>query len=196
MMFCEVYHDCGGGHMTINICQNSTNCASQKIILLKKYFYYLFIYFGLLWVFTAVCRLVEESMGCSLVAVSRLLTVVASLVGEHRLQSLQAAVAHGLSGPTAIWGLPRPGAEPMSPILAGRFFTTRPPEVFLYFLKFLNFIVQKLYLKTDFLKIACYKKYIFKTSFLLCSFQTYYLPTSVLIHRTFEAFMPLRFVFL
>ena len=80
--------------MTINICQNSTNCASQKIILLTKYFYYLFIYFGLLWVFTAVCRLplVEESMGCSLVAVSRLLTVVASLAAEHGLQGMQALV--------------------------------------------------------------------------------------------------------
>ena len=143
-----------------------------------------------------MCRLplVEESTGCSLAAVSRLLLVVASLVEEHRLQSLQAAVAHGLSGPTAIWNLPRPGIEPVSPTLAGRFFTTRPPEVFLYFFKFLNFIVHKLCLKTDFLKIACYKKYIFKTRFLVCSFQTYYLPTNVLIHRTFEAFMLLRFV--
>ena len=96
-------------------------------------------------------------------------------------------------------GHPNPVIEPKSfasPTLAGRFFTTRPPEVFLYFFKFLNFIVHKLYLKTDFLKIACYKKHIFKTRFLVCSFQTYYLPTNVLIHRTFEAFMLLRFVFL
>ena len=183
--------------MTINICQNSTNCASQKIILLTKYFYYLFIYFGLLWVFTAVCRLplVEESMGCSLVVVSRLLTVVASLVEQHRLSSLQPAVAHGLGGPQQ-YGVFQTRGWTRVPKLAGRFFAMRPPEVFLYFKKFLNFIVHKLYLKTEFLKIACYKKYIFKTSFLLCSFQTYYLPTSVLIHRTFEAFMPLRFVFL
>ena len=40
--------------------------------------------------------LVEESTGCSLVAVSRLLIVVASLGEEHRLQSLQAAVYMGL----------------------------------------------------------------------------------------------------
>ena len=39
---------------------------------------YLFIYFWLLWVFVAVCRL-------SLVAASRLLIAVASRVAEHRL---------------------------------------------------------------------------------------------------------------
>ena len=27
-----------------------------------------------------------------------------------------------------MWGLPGPGIEPMSPALAGRFFTTAPPE--------------------------------------------------------------------
>ena len=48
---------------------------------------YLFIYFGLCWVFVAAQRLplVPESEGCSLVAVHGVLTVVASLVAERRL---------------------------------------------------------------------------------------------------------------
>ena len=29
--------------------------------------------------------------------------------------------------PHRMWGLPRPGIEPMSSVLAGRFFTTKPP---------------------------------------------------------------------
>ena len=56
------------------------------------------------------------------------LTVVASLVAEHKLQT------RGLSncGSRAqllrgMWDLPRPGLEPMSPALAGRFSTTAPP---------------------------------------------------------------------
>ena len=36
-------------------------------------------------------------------------------------------VAHGLSCPAAMWDLPGPGIEPVSPALAGRFLTTGPP---------------------------------------------------------------------
>ena len=56
------------------------------------------------------------------------LTIVASLVVEHRLQTRRlsscgsrAQLLHGM------WDLPRPGLEPMSPALAGRFSTTVPP---------------------------------------------------------------------
>ena len=56
------------------------------------------------------------------------LTVVASLVAEHRLQTHRLSScgsrAQSLCG---MWGLPRPGLEPMSPALAGRFSTTAPP---------------------------------------------------------------------
>ena len=41
---------------------------------------------------------------------------------EHRLSC--GAQAYLLCG---LWDLPRPGIEPMSPALAGRFFTTEPP---------------------------------------------------------------------
>ena len=56
------------------------------------------------------------------------LTIVASLVAEHRLQSCRlsscgswAQLLHSM------WDPPRPGLEPMSPALAGRFSTTAPP---------------------------------------------------------------------
>ena len=62
------------------------------------------------------------------IAVRGPLTIAASLVAEHRLQT------HGLSncGSQAqllcgIWDLPRPGLKPVSPALAGRLSTTEPP---------------------------------------------------------------------
>ena len=66
--------------------------------------------------------------GPLLIAVRGPLTIAASLVAEHRLQT------HWLSncGSRAqllcgMWDLPRPGLEPVSPALAGRFSTTAPP---------------------------------------------------------------------
>ena len=62
------------------------------------------------------------------IAVLRPLTIAASLVAEHRLQTRRlsscgsrAQLLHGM------WDLPRPGLEPVSPALAGRFSTTAPP---------------------------------------------------------------------
>ena len=56
------------------------------------------------------------------------LTTVASLVAEHRLQTRRlsncGSRAQLLRG---MWDLPRPGLEPVSPALAGRFSTTAPP---------------------------------------------------------------------
>ena len=56
------------------------------------------------------------------------LTISASLVAEHRLQmrrlSSCGSRAKLLRG---MWDLPRPGLEPVSPALAGRFLTTAPP---------------------------------------------------------------------
>ena len=56
------------------------------------------------------------------------LTIAASLVAEHRLQmrrlSSCGSRAQLLRG---MWDLPRPGLEPASPALAGRFSTTAPP---------------------------------------------------------------------
>ena len=56
------------------------------------------------------------------------LTVAASPVAEHRLQTRRLSScgsrAQLLCG---MWDLPRPGLEPVSPALAGRFSTTAPP---------------------------------------------------------------------
>ena len=62
------------------------------------------------------------------IAVRGPLTIAASLIAEHRLQTRRfrscGSRAQLLCG---MWDLPRPGLEPMSPALAGRFSTTAPP---------------------------------------------------------------------
>ena len=62
------------------------------------------------------------------IAVRGPLTVAASLVAEHRLQTRRLSScgsrAQLLRG---MWDPPRPGREPVSPALAGRLPTTAPP---------------------------------------------------------------------
>ena len=62
------------------------------------------------------------------IAVRGPLTIAASLVVEHRLQTRRPSScgsrAQLLRG---MWDFPRPGLEPVSPALAGRFSTTAPP---------------------------------------------------------------------
>ena len=62
------------------------------------------------------------------IAVRGPLTVTASPVAEHKLQTRRLSScgsrAQLLRG---MWDLPRPGHEPVSPALAGRFLTTVPP---------------------------------------------------------------------
>ena len=66
--------------------------------------------------------------GPLLIAVRGPLTIAASLVAEHRLQMRRlsncGSRAYSLHG---MWDLPRPGLEPLSPALVGRFSTTAPP---------------------------------------------------------------------
>ena len=62
------------------------------------------------------------------IAVRGPLTIAAFLVAEHGLQTRRlsncGSRAQLLRG---MWNLPRPGLEPVSPALAGRFSTTVPP---------------------------------------------------------------------
>ena len=62
------------------------------------------------------------------IAVRGPLTVVASPVAEHRLQTRRlsscGSQAQSLRG---MWDPPRPGLEPVSPALAGRLSSTAPP---------------------------------------------------------------------
>ena len=83
------------------------------------------------------------------IAVRGPLTIAASLVAEHGLQTRRlsncgawAQLLHGM------WDPPRPGLEPVSPALAGRFLTTAPPGK----PKILNFHTT---LKTPFYKQVC-----------------------------------------
>ena len=62
------------------------------------------------------------------IAVCGPLTIVASVVAEHRLQTRR--LSNGGSRAQllrSMWDLPRPGLEPVSPALAGRLSTTAPP---------------------------------------------------------------------
>ena len=77
--------------------------------------------------------------GPLLIAVRGPLTIAASVVAEHRLQTRRlsncGSRAQLLRG---MWDLPRPGLEPVSPALAGRFSPTEPPgkpppEFFFFF---------------------------------------------------------------
>ena len=56
------------------------------------------------------------------------LTITASLVAEHRLQTRRLSNCGSRDQPLrGTQDLPRPGLEPVSPALAGRFSTTAPP---------------------------------------------------------------------
>ena len=93
--------------------------------------FYLFIY-----LFLAVSGLrfcAKAFSSCSeraplFIAVRGPLTIAASLVAEQKLQTRRLSScgsrAQLLRG---MWDLPRPGLEPVSPALAGRFLTTVPP---------------------------------------------------------------------
>ena len=66
--------------------------------------------------------------GPLLITVRGPLTIAAaSLVAEHRLQTRRLShCGSRAQPPRGMWDLPRPGLEPVSPALAGRFSTTAP----------------------------------------------------------------------
>ena len=105
---------------------------------IKSHFFLCFFFFpfSFIYLFLAVlglrfCARAFSSCGKQgplFIAVRGPLTIAASLVAEHRLQmrklSSCGSRAQLLRG---MWDLPRPGLEPVSPALAGRFSTTAPP---------------------------------------------------------------------
>ena len=91
----------------------------------------LFIYLFLAVLGLHFCAWASSSCGKRgplFIAVRGPLTIAASLVAEHRLQTRRLSScgsrAQLLRG---MWDLPRPGLEPVSPALAGGFLTTAPP---------------------------------------------------------------------
>ena len=116
-------------------------------------FIYLFIYLFLAVLGLRFCARAFSSCGKwgpLFIAVRRPLTIAASLVAEHRLQSRRlsncGSRAQLLCG---MWDLPRPGLEPVSPALAGGFSTTAPPGKPLVFLFFV-FLSDSLHYKTQY----------------------------------------------
>ena len=62
------------------------------------------------------------------IAVRGPLTIAASPVAGHRLQTRRLSSCGSRAQLLrSMWDLPRPGLEPVSPALAGRFLTTAPP---------------------------------------------------------------------
>ena len=137
-------------HTVLSLCQFPPliigETVYQPIITGKFYlFIYLFIYFFLrnsrsfiylLILFMAVlglrfCARALPSCGKwgpLFIAVRGPLTIAASLVAEHRLQTRRLSNCGSQAQPLhGMWDLPRPGLEPVSPALAGRFSTTAPP---------------------------------------------------------------------
>ena len=108
----------------------SSNHTIFFLFVLAILIFFLLIYLWLCWVFVSVCglSLVGGEWGPLFIAARGPLTVVASLVAEHRLQTRRlrncGSRAQLLRG---MWDLPRPGLEPVSPALAGRLSTTAPP---------------------------------------------------------------------
>ena len=122
----------------------TSNLASQVLhevylsrggLLGEKFFFeihvLLFIYLFMTVLSLRFCARAFSSCGKwgpPFIAVHGPLTIVASLVAEHRLQMRRlsncgswAQLLHGM------WDPPRPGLEPVSPALAGRLSTTAPP---------------------------------------------------------------------
>ena len=62
------------------------------------------------------------------IAVHGPLTIAASLIAEHRLQTRRLSNCGSRAQPLrGMWNPPGPGLEPVSPALAGGFPTTAPP---------------------------------------------------------------------
>ena len=108
-------------------------CYSILLFFFLIYLFYLFLaVLGLRFCARAFSSCGKR--GPLLIAVRGPLTIAASLVAEHRLQTCRlsscGSQAQLLCG---VWDLPRPGLEPVSPALAGRFSTTAPPGKHLFY---------------------------------------------------------------
>ena len=103
------------------------------MIVIGHIFFLVFIY---LFLFMAVlglrfCARAFSSCGKRgplFITVRRPLTIAASLVAQHRLQTRRlSSCGSRVQLLRGMWDLPRPGLEPVCPALAGRFSTTAPP---------------------------------------------------------------------
>ena len=131
---------------------------------------YLFIYLFILFMAVLGLRFCARAFsscgeqGPLFIAVRGPLTITASLVVEHRLQTRKLSNCGSRAQPLCgMWDLPRPGLEPASPALAGRFSTTVPPG------KPDNRILKQLFGRNrDWAKITAYAVYQLMMSLLRC----------------------------
>ena len=105
-------------------------CLKTKVFCFLN-FIYLFIYLFMAVLGLCFCARAFSSCGergSLFIAVRGPLTIAASLVAEHRLQTRRLSNCGSRAQPLCgMWDLPRSGLEPVSPALAGRFSTTAPP---------------------------------------------------------------------
>ena len=114
--------------------KSKTEVIFQYPVIVDSFFFFfnlflLFLFLGVLGLrFCARAFSSCGKRGPLFIAVHGPLTIAASLVAEHRLQTRRlsnrgsrAQLLHGM------WDLPRPGLEPVSPALAGGLSTTAPP---------------------------------------------------------------------
>ena len=113
------------------LCSFSSLPLAHSFIFLFIFLINLFIYLFLAVLGLRFCARALSSCGERgplLIAVRGPLTIAASLVAEHRLQTRRLSScgsrAQLLRG---MWDPPRPRLEPLSPALAGRLSTTAPP---------------------------------------------------------------------
>ena len=133
--------------------------------------FYLFIYLFLAVLGLRFCARAFSSCGKRgplFIAVRGPLTVAASPVAEHRLQTHRLSScgsrAELLRG---MWDLPRPGLEPVSPALAGRFSTTAPPgKPQVYMFKSIDIVVD-VFSDCQMLKLHVFKLFSLIPIFLL-----------------------------
>ena len=123
------------GHLT-RLCSRNirfsllhSTCLCKGTVLASFFFKKIYLFLTVL----GLCFCLRTFSSCGeqgplFIAVRAPLTIAASLVAEHRLQTRRlsrcgsrALLLHGM------WDLPRPGLEPVSPALAGRLPTTAPP---------------------------------------------------------------------
>ena len=112
--------------MNSGICIQNLHSFYLFIYLFIYLFTYLMVVLGLRFCARALSSCGKR--GPLFIVVRGPLTIVASLVAEHRLQMRRLSnCGSRASSICGMWDLPRPGLEPVSPALAGRFSTTAPP---------------------------------------------------------------------
>ena len=120
------------GRQILNHCAPREVPKSQSLAVMtffKKCYLFIYLFLAVLGLrFCARAFSSCDRRGPLFIAMRGPLTIAASLVAEHRLQTRRLSScgsrAQLLCG---MWDLPRPEFEPVSPALAGRFSTTVPP---------------------------------------------------------------------